>query len=198
MLQNKLQSIKQMTCHAPENFDSMISKKFFCFGLAGNRHLVPLIIPSDTVAALDMLAFKECRKACEIVDDNEYLFANTRASNDHTSGWHSLHRIMDKLQLKHPEKIKSTTNRHRLSTIMASMDLTEQDRGSVYAHMEHSKTINQTIYQVPPAVMELTRVGRRIVEIDEGNYFESMILVSMFFQSFDKNVSVKRYKKKNR
>ena len=93
---------------------------------------------------------------------------------------------MDKLQLKHPEKIKSTTNRHRLSTIMASMDLTEQDRESVYPHMGHSKTINQTIYQAPPAVMELTRVGRRTVEIDEGNYFESMISVSMFFQSFDK------------
>ena len=78
------------------------------------------------------------------------------------------------------------------------MDLTEQDRESVYAHMGHSKTINQTIYQVLPAVMELTRAGRRIVEIDEGNYFGSMILVSMFFQSFDKNVSVKLYKKKNR
>ena len=42
-----------MTCHATENFDSMISKKFFCFALAGNRHLVPLITPPDTVAALD-------------------------------------------------------------------------------------------------------------------------------------------------
>ena len=141
MLQHKSQSIKQMTCHATKNFDSIISKKSFCFALAGNRHLVPLIIPPDTVAALDMLASKECRKACcEIVGDNEYLFANTRASKDHTSGWHSLHRIMDKLQLKHPEKIKSTTNRHLLSTIMALMDLTEQDRESVYAHMGHSKT----------------------------------------------------------
>ena len=78
------------------------------------------------------------------------------------------------------------------------MDLAEQDRESVYAHMGHSKTITQTIYQAPPAVMELTRVGRRIVEIDEGNYFETMVLVSMSFQSFDKNVLVKHYKKKKR
>ena len=75
------------------------------------------------------------------------------------------------------------------------MDLTEQDKESVYAHMGHSKTINQTLYQAPPAVTELTRVGRRIVETDEGNYFESMILVSMSFQSFDENVLVKLYKK---
>lgn len=102
---------------------------------------------------------------------------------------------MDKLPLKHPEKIKLSTNRYRHSTIMTLMDLTEQDSESVYAHMGHSKTINQTVYQAPPAVMELTRVGRRIVEIDEGNYFELMILVSMSFQSFDKNVSVKRCKK---
>ena len=75
-----------MACHTTENFDSMISRKSFCFGLAGNRHLGPLIIPRDTAAALDMLASKECRKACEIVGDNEYLLANTRASKDHTSG----------------------------------------------------------------------------------------------------------------
>ena len=86
MSQNKSQSVKQMACHAIENFDSMISRKSFCFGLAGNQHLVPLIIPPDTVAALDILASKECRKACEMVGDNEYLFANTRASKDHTSG----------------------------------------------------------------------------------------------------------------
>ena len=121
-----------MTCHATENFDSMISKTSFCFGLAGKRHLVPLIIPPDTVAALNMLASKESRKICEIVGDNDYLFANTRASKGHTSPWHSLHKIMDKLQLKHPEKIKSTTNQHRHSTIMASMDLAEQDRESAY------------------------------------------------------------------
>ena len=102
---------------------------------------------------------------------------------------------MDKLPLKHPEKIKLSTNRYRHSTIMTLMDLTEQDSESVYAYMGHSRTINQTVYQAPPAVMELTRVGRRIVEIDEGNYFELMILVSMSFQSFDKNVSVKRCKK---
>ena len=51
---------------------------------------------------------------------------------------------------------------------MASMDLTEQEQESVYAHMGYSKTINQTIYQAPPAVMELTHVGRGIVEVDEG------------------------------
>ena len=165
------------------------------FWSCSDPHLIPLIIPPDTVTALDILASKECRKICEIDGDNEYLFANTRASKGHTSAWHSLHRIMDKLQLKHPEKIKSTTNQHRHSTKMALMDLAEQDRESVYPRMGHSKTINQTIYQAPPAVMELTRVGRRNVETDEGNYFETMILVSMSFQSFDKNVLVKLYKK---
>ena len=171
-----------MACHATENFDSMISKKSLCFDLPGNRHLVPLIIPPHTVAALDMLVSKECRKICEIVGDNEYLFANTRASKDHTSACHSLHRIMDKRQLQHPEKIKSTTNQHRHITIMAWMDLTEQDRESVCARIGHSKAINQTTYQAPPPVIELTRMGRQIVEIDEGNYFEclSKVLTKMF------------------
>ena len=65
---------------------------------------------------------------------------------------------------------------------MAWMDLTEQDRESVCAHIGHSKAINQTTYQAPPPVIELTRMGRRIVEIDEGNYFEclSKVLTKMF------------------
>ena len=127
-----------------------------------------MIIPPNTVAAFDLLASEQCRESSDVASDNDYLFAKTKHSEDHTSEWHSLHRLMDKLNLKHPEKIELTTYRHRLSTVMASMDLTEQEGDIGYAHMGHSKTINQTTYQVHSAVMDLAHVGRQIVEVDEG------------------------------
>ena len=78
------------------------------FLFLGNHHLVPLLIPPDTVEALDLLSSQECRRHCGIVEDNNHVFSNTKNSEDHTSGWHSLHRLKQKLPLAEPEKIKST------------------------------------------------------------------------------------------
>ena len=102
-----------------DDFDQMIiySLKVTYITGKGNHHLVPLLIPEDTVKSLDMLSNSEYRRQAEVTDDNKYLFANTRQSEDYTSGWHSLHIIIDKLPLKAPGKIKSTTNRHRISTL---------------------------------------------------------------------------------
>ena len=129
---------------------------------------MPLIIPEDTVAALDLLESVEIRNMCGIVPENNYLFANTKNSEDHTSGWHSLHRIIEKLPLKEPQKIKSTANRHRISTILASLDITDKERELFYKHMGHSDKINQTIYQTPLALMEVTKVGKHLDKIDKG------------------------------
>lgn len=131
---------------------------------------MPLIIPPDTATGLDMLASNEIRNTCGVVPDNVYLFANTKNSEDHASGWHSLHRIIKKLPLKEPNKIKSTSNRHRISTILASLDISDKDRALFYKHMGHSEKINQTIYQAPATVMEVTGVGKHLQMIDSGNY----------------------------
>ena len=145
----------------------------FCqvYWILGNHHLVPLIIPPDTVESLDLLSSDECRQQCGILANNDHVFASTKGSEDHTSGWHSLDRVKRKLDLKEPEKIKSTTNRHRLSTILASMDIPAKDREYFYKHMGHSEKINSTIYQAPLAVKEITNVGKHILNIDEGRLF---------------------------
>ena len=93
-----------------------------------NNHLVPVLIPEDTVQALQFLADQEIRRQSGISETNIYLFASTRKSEDHVSGWHSLHYVCDKLDLKDPSKLKSTSNRHRISTLFAALDLSKQDR----------------------------------------------------------------------
>ena len=137
---------------------------------------MPLIIPPDVVDAMNLLESAEVRNACGVDPNNQYIFANTKYSEDHASGWHSLHRIIGKLSLKEPEKIKSTSNRHRLSTILASMDISKKDRALFYKHMGHSEKINQTIYQAPATVMEVTGVGKHLQMIDEGLNLDSLFL----------------------
>ena len=39
-----------------------------------------------------------------------------------------------------------------------------------FSHMGHSEQMNKDIYQAPPAIHEITKVGRCLLEIDEGNY----------------------------
>ena len=137
----------------------------------GNNHLVPPLIPADTTAALAMLANEEIRKVSGIRADNEYLFASIRVSEDHVSGWHSLHNVCDVLPLKEPGKIKSTTNRHRVSTLFAALDLSKTDRQYFYKHMGHSESINKDIYQAPLAMMAITKVGKYLLDIDGGKIY---------------------------
>ena len=54
----------------------------------------------------------------------------------------------------------------------AMLDLPEEERELFYKHMGHSKTINETVYQDPPALMEVLKVGRNLVAIDEGMRYQ--------------------------
>ena len=137
----------------------------------GNNHLVPLLVPEDTVAALEKLSCKDFRRESGISETNNYLFASTRNSEDHISVWHSLYNITEKLPLKDPANMKSTSNRHHLSTIFAAFDISKADREYFYKHMGHSAAINEQIYQAPLAMMEVTKIGKRLLDIDKGRIF---------------------------
>ena len=136
----------------------------------GNNHLVPILIPEDTIAAVRKLADPETRKDVNVPEDNTYLFASTQGSVEHTSGWHAVHNVCDKLPLEKPKNMKATSNRHRVSTLFASLDLPKKDRKLFFKHMGHSEAINEDTYQVPPALLEITKVGKHLLQIDSGMY----------------------------
>ena len=80
----------------------------------GNNHLVPIFIPPDTMPSLIKLADPHVRYEVNVLKSNTYLFAGTKLSEGHTSGWHAVHNITNNLRLKKPENIKATSNRHRV------------------------------------------------------------------------------------
>ncbi|XP_065652453.1 uncharacterized protein LOC136079814 [Hydra vulgaris] len=132
----------------------------------GNNHLVPIIIPPDTMPSLKKLADPIVCKEVDILQSNAFLFAITKQSEGYTSGWHSVHNIISVLSLKKPENIKATSNRHRVSTLFSNLDLPKKDRELFYKHMGHSAAINEGTYQVPPALMEITKVGKHLLDFD--------------------------------
>ena len=92
----------------------------------GNNHLVPLLIPGDTTEALQKLSDQETRNQAGVSEMNKYLFASIHQSEDR--GWHAMHRVCNTLPLNDPKNMKSTSNRHRISTLFAAFDLTKADR----------------------------------------------------------------------
>ena len=59
----------------------------------GNDHLVPVLVPKDMHAALDMLSDTSTREAMGIDADNPYLFPGMQHRDNHCSGWHAVHRV---------------------------------------------------------------------------------------------------------
>ena len=73
----------------------------------GQNNLVPVLIPPDTTPALAKLANTEVRRDASVLPENQFLFASTRSSEGHTSGWHAIHSVIDKLNLKKTRKFQS-------------------------------------------------------------------------------------------
>lgn len=134
----------------------------------GNHHIVPLIIPNDTIISLDKLADKETRKVSGVSAKNPFLFASTQHSDINFSGWHALKEVCKKVTLKRADLVNATNNRHRVSTVYAAMDVPENERRFFYSHMGHSESMNKDTYQAPLAIMGITKVGKELLEMEKG------------------------------
>lgn len=122
------------------------------------------------------------RKLAGVNPTNLYIFASTRGSEDHQSGWHALYNISSKLDLEEPDKIKATSNRHRISTLFASLDMSPNDRALFFKHMGHSEAINEHVYQNPMAIREVVTVGKSLLNIDTSmKICFNSLFTSLFF-----------------
>lgn len=155
----------------------VLFKVFLLFAI-GNNHLVPILIPKDTVGAMEMLADPDIRRTVGINASNIYAFPSTRNSEDHVSGWHAMHTICDMLPLKQPKNIKATANRRRVSTVFATLELTPSERQLFFKHMGHSGAINENIYQNPLAIEEITKVGKALLAIDKQGLCRGFVISS--------------------
>ena len=131
------------------------------------KKLIPVLIPNDCVKVIDKMI--DVRTQVGINPKNPYLFPSTRNSEFHCRGWDMVQEIVSKLELEEPRKITATAMRHKMSTDYSALDLSPSDREAFYKHMGHDEAISHNVYQCPPGIQEVVRVGRFFSAADSGN-----------------------------
>ncbi|XP_067668551.1 uncharacterized protein [Haliotis asinina] len=147
----------------------LFSEMLVAYQTGKGNHLVPVLIPRDCVSALSILTDKDKRKEVGILEGNPYVFPNTQQSTFHVLGWDAIRSMCDAAGVKHPELLTASKQRRRISTIYASLEVPTSEREYFYKHMGHSKGVNEGVYQYPLPIQEVTKVGKHLLHIDQGD-----------------------------
>lgn len=85
------------------------------------------------------------------------------------------------MNLRTTGRITATKQWHRVSTLFALLELPRKNQEAFFDQMGHSEMINQNTYQVPPAITEITKVGKHLSVIDNDK--TSTILLQILIWS---------------
>ena len=129
----------------------------------GSDHLVPVLFPPETLPAMRYLTNVEVRRNAGVHHENVYIFAITKNSKRHASGWHCINELLRRLSLK--GRINATKNRHRVASLLAQLKLSEKENEMIYQHFGHLERINQNVYQEPPGSLQLQTTSQRLLQI---------------------------------
>ena len=66
----------------------------------GANHLVSIMFTSETIQAMKYLTDEQIRREAGVNEKNMYVFASTKQSTSHASGWHCINEILKCLNLK--------------------------------------------------------------------------------------------------
>ena len=81
--------------------------------------------------------------------------------------------VVNRAGVSYPERMTATKMRHRASTYYSLLDVPENERKAFYTHMWHSREINETVYLCPTSVVEITKVGRYLEDLDNRSEINS-------------------------
>jgi hypothetical protein len=139
----------------------LIDKYKLAYMHGKGRKFVPLLIPITTIEAMNLL-LEKCN-AFGVKKDNPFFFA-TKGNNGHASGWHALNCVAQKAGVL----INATANRHYVSTLFASLEMSPADEEIFMDHMGHDKPINKANYQCPQGLKEVHVMGKLLQSINTG------------------------------
>ena len=158
-----------------DELDRVLVKSLNISFMAGksNNHFVPVLIPEDTLSAIKKVVSKEFRKLTGVSPEYKFFFDSVKGSKGHVSGWDVVHNMFT-ASLKITRGSKCDKNRHRISTLFAALDVSEEGRRLFYSHMGHSENVNHDVYQASLAI-QVTKVGKHLMTIDKGKRFLDFI-----------------------
>jgi hypothetical protein len=144
----------------------LFSKMSIMYMTGKGNHLVTCLVPKDAIEAMDLLCKVDVRLSAGVATGNKFVFPNTEDSLHHLDGWHATHYVLGKAGIK-CSAINATNQRGRISTMYASFDVAEEDRGYLFKHLGHFQEVNVGTYQRPLPVKAITKVGAILLNIDE-------------------------------
>ena len=128
--------------------------------------MVPVIFTEETVSAIKLLV--HCRSSTYIDKSNNFLSACGLGKN-RLRGWDTIQGITKKIQLINPKLLTPTRTRKYLSTILQLLDMTESELTWVTNHLGHTKDIQKGWYRQEDSTIELTKIAKVLVAIDNGD-----------------------------
>ena len=132
----------------------------------GANHLVPVMFPPETIFAMKYLANQDVRRQAGVMDSNDFVFASTQKGSSHASGWHCINDILKRISLE--GAINATRNRHRVASLLAKLNLSDNEKNLIYQHFGHSKNVNESIYQSAAGSLQLKNTGKRLLVIHDA------------------------------
>lgn len=135
--------------------------------------LVPVILPEDCQKGLALISDPEVRRCAGVKPTNNFVFPNTMNSNNHVGGWDCVSKMCKEAGLEH--NINATGMRHYIATEYALLDVPSSERDLFYKHMGHSEKINENVYQCPPAMREITKIGKVLKQFDDSGIYSNSV-----------------------
>ena len=83
---------------------------------------------------------EQIRREAEVNEKNMYVFASTKQSTSHASGWHCINEILKRLNLK--GALNATENRRRVASMLAKLQLSKKEQELIFQHFGHLVTQN--------------------------------------------------------
>ena len=130
---------------------------------------VPVLFGDDEDQAIRALI--QSRVSVGVEESNVYVFAApTRGSKKWFRGNDCMNKVLKKIEdIKSPERIGSTELRKYCATVTQVADLTENDLRWLAEHMGHDLDVHREYYRLRDSTIELTKVSRLLLAMDEGN-----------------------------
>ncbi|XP_066928482.1 uncharacterized protein [Clytia hemisphaerica] len=130
---------------------------------------VPTIMNIEEVYAIQALNLY--RDVVGVNKSNPFvLAAPTKNSKKSLRGNACMAKVLAKIEgLESPERIHSTELRKFCATVSQIADLSENDLGWLANHLGHGLSVHKEYYRLRDSTVELSKVSRILLAIDEGN-----------------------------
>ncbi|XP_065642704.1 uncharacterized protein LOC136074327 [Hydra vulgaris] len=126
--------------------------------------LVPILFTSEMIEAIRLIV--KHRLYLEAHDSNPYVFAY---GEFYLKGWDTLQSITKSVSnLQKPRLITPTRTRKLLATMMQLLDMNDAELTWLTNHFGHTKDVHMNWYRKEDATIELTKVAKVLVAIDDG------------------------------